>query len=189
MSGRGIGVVCALFAAIDAGAEDVGGRRRVAPASRRPGCINGGRRCNGRRCSRLPPWRCWRFRCWSCATALVAYPLSFLVQMVSVDAGFRLATAYADMVRYAFAPAALPTVIPRLVTLCLAARFSCSRSRRSRQRPDICAWKRRTAIAADGGHASSARPGAPSQGCAIFARRSGISFADPRPRRSRRRPI
>ena len=57
------------------------------------------------------------------ATALVAYPLSFLVQMVNVDAGFRLAGAYADMVRYAFSPAVLPTVIPRLVTLCLAIAF------------------------------------------------------------------
>ena len=57
------------------------------------------------------------------ATALVAYPLSFLVQMVNVDAGFRLSGAYADMVRYAFAPDALPTVIPRLVTLCLAIAF------------------------------------------------------------------
>ena len=43
--------------------------------------------------------------------------------MVNVDAGFRLAGAYADMVRYAFAPDVLPTVIPRLVTLCLAIAF------------------------------------------------------------------
>jgi hypothetical protein len=55
------------------------------------------------------------------ATSLVAYPLSFLVQMVSVDAGFRLAAAYSDLVRHAFAPSVLPTVVPRLVTLCLAA--------------------------------------------------------------------
>jgi hypothetical protein len=57
------------------------------------------------------------------ATGLVVYPLSFLVQMVNVDAGYRLAGAYADMVRYAFSPGVLPTVIPRLVTLCLAAGF------------------------------------------------------------------
>ena len=38
------------------------------------------------------------------ATGLVAYPLSFLVQMINVDAGYRLAAAYAEMVRYAFAP-------------------------------------------------------------------------------------
>ena len=64
----------------------------------------------GGRCSRWPLSRCSRFRCWCWRQRSVAYPLSFLVQMVSVDAGFRLATAYADMVRYAFAPAALPTV-------------------------------------------------------------------------------
>ena len=122
MSGRGIGVVCALFAAIDAGGktwEDGGVWRRKPPP-------------------RIYEWRPplqWAgalvaaavavlaFPLLVLATALVAYPLSFLVQMVSVDAGFRLATAYADMVRYAFAAAALPTVVPRLVTLCFAAAF------------------------------------------------------------------
>ena len=34
-----------------------------------------------------------------------------------------LASAYSDLVRGAFAPGALPTMIPRLVTLCLAAAF------------------------------------------------------------------
>lgn len=122
VSGRGIGVVSALFAAVDAGAktwEDGGVWRRRPPP-------------------RLYHWR--RSLQWAglfvlaavavlvvpllvLATSLVAYPVSFLVQMVSVDAGFRLSTAYADMVRYAFSPAALPTVIPRLVTLCLAIAF------------------------------------------------------------------
>ena len=122
MSGRGIGVACALFAAIDAGAKtwEDGGiwRRRPAP--------------------RLYQWR--RPLRWAgllslaavavlavpllvLAAALVAYPLGFVVQMVSVDAGFRVAAAYVDLVRYAFAPAVLPTVIPRLVTLCLALAF------------------------------------------------------------------
>ena len=122
MSGRGIGVVCALFAAIDAGAKtwEDGGvwRRRPAPRVYR-----------------------WRLPLqWAglialaavavlavpllvLATGLVAYPLSFLIQMVSVDTGFRVAAAYADMVRYAFAPSMLPTLIPRLVTLCLAISF------------------------------------------------------------------
>ena len=136
MSGRGIGVVSALFAAIDAGANtwEEGGvwRRRPAP--------------------RLYHWR--RPLQWAgllalaavavlavpllvLATALVAYPLSFLVQMVSIDAGFRLAAAYADMVRYAFAPAVLPTVIPRLVTLCLALAFIVLAVAAVWQRPDI----------------------------------------------------
>jgi hypothetical protein len=122
ISGRGVGVVGALFAAIDASAKtwEDGGvwRRRSIP--------------------RLYQWR--HSLRWAAvfvlaavaalaipllvlATGLVAYPLSFLVQMVSVDAGFRLATAYADMVQYAFSPSVLPTVVPRLVTLCLT--FAC----------------------------------------------------------------
>jgi hypothetical protein len=119
VSGRGIGVVCALFAAIDAGAKtwEDGGvwRRRPAP--------------------RLYHWRVplqlavvfvlaaiavLAVPLLILATALAVYPFSFLVQMVSVDSGARLATAYADLVRSSFAPQALPTVIPRLVTLCLA---------------------------------------------------------------------
>lgn len=140
MSGRGIGVVSALFAAIDAGAktwEDGGVWRR------KPG-------------PRLYQWR--HALRWAGAFALaavavlvipllvlatgaVAYPLSFLVQMINVDAGFRLAAAYADMVRYAFSPAALPTVIPRLVTLCLALAFIVLAVAAIRQSPDIIRGK------------------------------------------------
>ena len=75
------------------------------------------------------------------STGLVTYPLSFLVQMVNVDAGFRLAAAYADMVRYAFAAPALPTVIPRLVTLCFAAAFLVLAMSAVAQRPDISQGK------------------------------------------------
>jgi hypothetical protein len=119
IGGRGIGVVCALFAAIDAAAktwEDGGVWRRPAP--------------------RIYQWR--RALQWSAglaiaavgllviplvvlAAGLVAYPLSFMIQMVNVDSGYRLAAAYADMVRQAFAPGALPTIVPRLTMLCLAA--------------------------------------------------------------------
>ena len=135
MSGRGIGVVCALFSAIDAGAktwEDAGvWRRRPAP--------------------RLYRWRrplqfaavfvlaavaVLLVPLLVLATALVAYPLSFLVQMVNVDAGFRLSNAYADMVRSAFAPGVLPTLIPRLVTFCLAIAFGILATAAARQRPD-----------------------------------------------------
>ena len=103
MSGRGIGVVGALFAAIDA-----------APRTWEDGGV----------WRRRPPIRAVRWRPalqWAAmlvvlavailavpllvlATGLVAYPLSFLVQMINVDAGYRLAAAYADLVRYAFAP-------------------------------------------------------------------------------------
>ena len=140
MSGRGIGVVCALFAAIDAGPKtwEDGGvwRRRPAP--------------------RLYQWRTplrWTSALALCAvavlaipllvvaTALVAYPLSFLVQMVNVDAGYRLATAYADLVGRAFAPAVLPTVIPRLVTLCLTIAFIILGVAAAQRRPDIAQGK------------------------------------------------
>ena len=139
MSGRGIGVVCALFAAIDAGAKtwenDGVWRRRPAP--------------------RMYQWRPtlkWAatFALAAVAilaipllvlsTALITYPLSFLVQMVNVDAGFRLANAYADMVRYAFAPGMLPTLIPRLVTLCLAVAFLILAISAARLRADTTGW-------------------------------------------------
>ncbi len=122
MGGRGIGVVGALFAAIDAGAktwEDGGVWRRRPPAElyqwRRPLRWAGALILAAIAVLAIPLL--------VLATALVAYPLSFLVQMISVDAGASMAAAYADMVRYAFSPPALPTVIPRLVTLCLALAF------------------------------------------------------------------
>ena len=140
VGGRGIGVVCALFAAIDAGAntwEDGGVWRR------RPSL-------------RLYQWRrplqiaalfalaaiaVLAIPLLVLAAALVIYTLSFLVQMVSVDAGARLATAYADMVRAAFAPHVLPTVIPRLVTLCLALAFLVLAVAAIRTKPDITSGK------------------------------------------------
>jgi hypothetical protein len=119
---RGVGVVCALFAAIDA-----------SPRTWEDGGVWRGR----------PSLRMYRWRSslqWSAALAVagvaaiaipllmlaagaIAYPLSFLVQMINVDSGYRLASGYADMVRYAFAPGMLPTLVPRLTMLCLAAAF------------------------------------------------------------------
>jgi hypothetical protein len=72
MSGRGIGVVCALFAAIDAGAK-TGRTGGVAPQAATR-IYDGGRRCSGAALSRSPLWPYWRSRCWCSATALVAYP-------------------------------------------------------------------------------------------------------------------
>ena len=120
MSGRGTGTVGALFAAIDA-----------APRTWEDGGV----------WRRNPAVRLYRWRAplrWAAAlvalavatllvplvvlaTGLVAYPLSFLVQMVSVDAGHRLVTAYAATIAWAFGPTVLPTVVPRMVTLLLAA--------------------------------------------------------------------
>jgi hypothetical protein len=122
MSGRGVGVVGALFAAVDAGVrtwEEGGVWRRRSPV-------------------RLYRWRAalrWAgllailavailaIPLLVLATGLIAYPVSFLVQMINVDAGYRLASVYSDFVRAAFAPGALPTTVPRLVTLCLALGF------------------------------------------------------------------
>jgi hypothetical protein len=53
------------------------------------------------------------------ATGLIAYPVSFLVQMISVDSGHRIASAYASWIASAFSPGALPTIVPRLITLLL----------------------------------------------------------------------
>jgi hypothetical protein len=139
MSGRGIGVVCALFAAIDAGTktwEDGGVWRR------QPGV-------------RIYQWRtplyiaamfamagvaALAIPLLVLASALVAYPLSFLVQMINVDAGLRLASAYADMVRYAFAPAVLPTAVPRLVMFCFACAFGVLAVAAARIRPRPAIW-------------------------------------------------
>ena len=141
MGARGIGVVCALFAAIDAGARtwEDGGVWRRKPAPRiyqwRPAL-------QGAAALALAAVAVLAFPLLVLSTALIAYPLSFLVQMIDVDAGFRLATAYADTVRSAFAPPALPTVIPRLVTLCFAAAFVVlAVSAAARQRPDIAQGK------------------------------------------------
>ena len=122
MSGRGVGVVGAIFAAIDA-----------APRTWEEGGV-----WRRRRPPRLYQWR--SVLQWAgltalagvailaipllvLATGLIAYPLSFLLQMVSVDAGNRVATGYADLIRLAFGANALPTVVPRLVTLCIAVSF------------------------------------------------------------------
>lgn len=122
MSGRGIGVVGALFSAIDAAPktwEENGLWRR------RPGV-------------RLYRWRLALRAAAACvlaaaailalpllvlATGLIAYPLSFLVQMIDVDAGHRLATSYAGLIVRAFGPSVLPTLVPRLVTLAIAGAF------------------------------------------------------------------
>ncbi len=140
MGGRGIGVVCALFAAIDAGARtwEEGGvwRRRVGPRVygwQPPLQVAGMLALAAVAVLTIPLL--------VLATGLIAYPLSFLVQMVNVDGGFRLVAAYSDLVRYAFAPHVLPTVIPRLVTLCLGAGFLVLAVSAARQRPDIAHGK------------------------------------------------
>ena len=140
MSARGVGVACALFAAIDAGAKtwEEGGVWRRKPAPRlyrwRPPLLWAGLLV-------LAAVAVLAIPLLVLATALVAYPLSFLAQMISADAGYRTAAAYAEMVRYAFAAPMLPTVVPRLVTLCLAMGFLVLAVSAAWQRPDIAHGK------------------------------------------------
>jgi hypothetical protein len=118
--GHGIGSVGAVFAAIDAAPRiwEEGGLWRRRPAVRwyrwRPALQSAARLATLAAAVLLVPLLVL-------ATGLIAYPLSFLVQMVNVDAGARMATAHASMIAAAFSAPALPTVIPRLVTLLLAA--------------------------------------------------------------------
>ncbi|HEY7448041.1 MAG TPA: patatin-like phospholipase family protein [Vicinamibacterales bacterium] len=48
------------------------------------------------------------------AAGLVAYPLGFIVQLVSPEVGQDLIARYTDLVARAFEPAMLPTILPRL---------------------------------------------------------------------------
>jgi hypothetical protein len=119
MSGRGIGVVGALFAAIDAAPKtwEQGGLWRRKPAVRlyrwRPALQLAALLLVMAAGVLLIPLLVL-------ATGLVAYPFSLLVQMVSVDRGHRVAAAYAGWVARAFEPGGLPTYVPRLVTLAIA---------------------------------------------------------------------
>jgi hypothetical protein len=118
MCGRGMGVAGAMFAAVDGSAtmwEPAGIWRSHAPA----------------RFYRLRPAlaaAAWLLGVSGAvlgvpvlvlATGLIAYPLAFLAQMISPALGQRLVGAYTVFVSAAFAPAALPTVVPRLITLML----------------------------------------------------------------------
>jgi hypothetical protein len=50
------------------------------------------------------------------AVGVIVYPLGLLLGMAGLDSGARLATMYSDLLASAFAPDALPTWLPRLVT-------------------------------------------------------------------------
>jgi predicted acylesterase/phospholipase RssA len=120
MCGRGIGSVGAIFAAIDAAPktwEEGGLWRRAVPVRLyrwRPALVAAAGLLAASAAILLVPLLVL-------ATGLVVYPLSFLVQMVNVDAGSRLARGYAILIAGAFGPAALPTVLPRLMLLLVSA--------------------------------------------------------------------
>lgn len=120
VGGRGIGAVGALLAAVDGASrlwEEKGFWRTPAVRS-------------------LYPWRSsLRIVTWALglsvalvavpigavALGLVVFPIDFLLKMVGIAAGAGLTTWYVGVVQAAFAPEALPTWLPRIVLLVLAA--------------------------------------------------------------------
>lgn len=118
VAGRGVGVATALFAAVDGGARlwEASGLWRST------------------RATRLYRWRpSLRAVAWALAAALAAvlapafflvmaavvYPVAFLLRLVGLEAGARLAGRYGGLLDRIFDPAALPTLLPRLVVLLL----------------------------------------------------------------------
>ena len=120
VAGRGIGVVGALFAAVD-GAQRLWDEKGF---WRAPGI------------ERLYRWRVApRLIAWALAVSLaivavpigavalglVVFPIDFLLKMVGVSGAGWLVGAYVSFAQSAFAPDALPTWLPRLVLLVLGA--------------------------------------------------------------------
>jgi hypothetical protein len=122
MSGRGIGVVGALFSAIDAAPKtwEENGLWRRRPAVH---LYRWRRSLRAAAVCVLAAAAVLALPLLVLATGFVAYPLSFLVQMINVDAGHRLVTSYAGLIARAFGPPALPTLVPRLVTFIIAGAF------------------------------------------------------------------
>ena len=119
MAGCGMGVVGAMFAAVDGGARlwDANGPWRGADGTR------------------LYRWRTTlRTAAWTLAAALtllliplaalivgaLVYPVAFLLRLLGVEAGTALASGYARLLDVIFDPAVLPTFLPRVVVLALA---------------------------------------------------------------------
>jgi predicted acylesterase/phospholipase RssA len=114
VAGRGIGAVAAVLTAVDGGARlwDVKGLWRASSVAH------------------LYRWR-WPVRVMLgvvaalagllaspllfFALALVIYPIGLVLGLAGYDAGARLIAAYASLLSAAFAPAALPTWLPRLM--------------------------------------------------------------------------
>ena len=122
VAGRGIGVVGALFAAID-GAQQLWDEKGFWRA---------------RAVRSLYPWRpTLRLAAWAVVVALaivavpigvvalgaIVFPIDFLARMVGAGGATGLVGAYVRLAQSAFAPSAFPTWLPRLavVVLCSAA--------------------------------------------------------------------
>jgi len=118
VAGRGVGVVGALFSAVD-GAHRLWDEKGVWQASQ---------------LRRLYQWRApLRVAAWTLAVAvalvaaplltmavgLVVYPIDFLLKMVGASGAGGLTAWYLGVTEVAFAPDGLPTWVPRLVLLVL----------------------------------------------------------------------
>ena len=118
VAGRGIGVVGAMFAAIDGSAHlwDASGAWRSAHAAG------------------LYRWRAsLRASGWTLGIALFAlllplaalvgaalvYPVAFLLRLVGLEAGVSIVSGYVRLVGAVFEPAMLPVYLPRFVTVVL----------------------------------------------------------------------
>jgi hypothetical protein len=120
VAGRGIGVVGALFAAID-GAQrlwDEKGFWRSASVRSLYGWRTAPRIVAGALALALA---LVALPIAAIAVGLVVFPIDFLLKMVGVTAGEGLTGAYLRFAQAAFAPGALPTWLPRLVVLVLVA--------------------------------------------------------------------
>ena len=119
VAGCGMGVVGAMFAAVDGAGRlwDAKGPWRGADGPR------------------LYSWRATlRTAAWTLAAALalllvplaalvvgaVVYPVAFLLRLLGVEAGTALASGYGRLLDIIFDPAVLPTFLPRVVVLALA---------------------------------------------------------------------
>lgn len=118
VAGRGVGVVAAMFAAVDGGARlwESQGLWRSQKV----------RRLYGARGT-------LRLAAWSLAAALgvlllplgvlvlglAVYPVAFVIRAAGLDAGTALVTVYRELLDLAFQPAGLPILLPRLVFLAL----------------------------------------------------------------------
>ena len=120
VAGRGVGVIGALFAAVD-GAQRLWAEKGFWRAEA---------------VERLYEWRLVpRVVVWALAVSvgivavpiaavalgLIVFPIDFLLKMVGVSGASGLVNAYVQAAQAAFAPEALPTWLPRLVFLVLAA--------------------------------------------------------------------
>jgi hypothetical protein len=147
VSGRGVGVIGALFAAVD-GAQRLWDEK-------------GFWRAEG--VDRLYGWRLVpRLIAWALAVSLaivgipiaavalglVVFPIDFVLKMVGVSGASGLVAAYVRLAQAAFAPEALPTWLPRLVLLvlgtagCIAIVDGWCSGPRTRSRSFDAAWWR-----------------------------------------------